>query len=46
MNALISKQKSLKEKFEEKFEKMKELINNNNNNKGLDNVFIMVRPKL
>ena len=40
LNTLISKQKSLEEKFEE----MKELINNNNNNnnKELDNAFITV----
>ena len=45
LNAVISKQKSLEEKFEETFEKLKELIINNNNNNGLDTVFIMVRLK-
>ena len=44
MNAVISKQKSLEEKFVETFEKMKELINNINN-KGLDTVFIMNSAK-
>ena len=45
LNALISKQKSFEEKFEENLKKIKELINNNNYNKGLDEEFIMVRFK-
>jgi hypothetical protein len=44
LNALISRQKSFEEKFEEKLKEIKELLNNNNNNnKGLDKAFIMVR---
>jgi hypothetical protein len=42
---LISKQKSFEEKFKENLKKIKELINNNNYNKGLDEEFIMVRLK-